>query len=148
MMQHRLKRLGPQLAIATAAFLVLAGCEIFSGPPAEATPRERALDWLLRYQPLQVAAEQALDSPLLADKPGVRQAIGAATSAATAAVFAYDDATRGCRHDATSGTILLVEGRECNVDKAKVLVPVIREALLSVQTGLLVNGFDPPPAVQ
>ena len=123
--------------LAGVAALVLAGC---AGLVADATPRETALDLMLRYEVVQVVAEGAVTSPLLAEADGARRAIQAATRTATDAVLAYDDVTRGCVRD--GGDVVLVPGVACEPDKARALLPVAVSAMTTLSEILTAYGVD------
>ncbi len=116
--------------------LVLAGCA--GGIAADATPRETSLDLMLRYEVVQVVAEGAITSPLLAEADEARRVIQAATRTATDAVLAYDDATRGCQRDGEE--IVLVPGLVCEPVKARTLLPVAVSAMTTLTNILNTYG--------
>lgn len=108
--------------------LALAGCAgLASGPIDDASPRELALDLMLRYEAVQIVAEGVVTSPLLDGAPDIQRVIRAATRTATEAVLAYDDVTRGCAR--VDGEIVLVEGRRCEPVQARALLPVAVSAM-------------------
>lgn len=120
-----------------ACLLVLSGC---GGLVADATPRERSLDLMLRYEVVQVVAEGAVTSPLLASAPDARRVIQAATRTATDAVLAYDDVTRGCLRD--GGEIVLAPGAACEPAQARALLPVAISAMTTLTNILNTYGVD------
>ncbi len=108
--------------------LVLAGCVGLAG--GDASPRERALDLMLRYEAVLIVAEGVVTSPLLNEAPDTRRFVQAATRTTTDAVLAYDDVTRGCRR--VDGEIVLAPGERCEPEQARALLPVAVSAMTTL----------------
>ena len=124
--------------------VVLNGCSVlgaFVEPFADdASPREMFLDLSARYEPIQVVAELAVTSSLLAEKPDVKGVIKTVSGTATAAVLRFDDVTRGCLRD-EDGNIVAIEGRQCEPELARQAFPIALAAIVELTDQLNANGF-------
>ncbi len=116
--------------------LLLAGCAGLAN--GDASPRERALDLMLRYEVVLIAAEGVVASPLLDEAPDTRRFIQGATRTTTDAVLAYDDVTRGCRR--VGEEIILMPGDRCEPDEARALLPVAMSAMTTLVDILTTYG--------
>lgn len=119
--------------------LLAAAC---AATPDDASPRERALALMARYNVVQTAALAAVQSTLLADLPNVKNAIKATSQAATAAVLAIDAAARPCIRlpDGTIGT-RPDSPTPCNPDMVTMLLPAASAALAQLSASLSRYGF-------
>lgn len=125
---------------AALLFVLLLPLGACVGLPDDASPREKALALMSRYEAVQAAAEIAVTSPLLADRPAVKNGIKAATRVATTAVLAYDQAARGCLRQ-PDGSIGVVPGLRCDPEAARLIYPTATSALAQVAGELVRHGF-------
>ncbi len=127
--------------LVAAALLLLAGCGALTGAPEDASPRERAMSLMARYELVQSAAEIAVTSPLLASQPRIKEGIKSASKITTAAVLAYDDAARGCIRNPQTGKLEPAPGARCEPEAARLLLPAAQAALGSLGAELIARGF-------
>ena len=80
------------------------------------------------------------------DRDDIKNAIKVAEATAFELVIQYDNMTRGCLRDATTGEIILVQDTErpeftCNPDQALALLPAASAAIGTLASELTRHGF-------
>lgn len=102
--------------LALCASLALSAClsACATGSNADLSPREQSQRLMLSYAVVQTPAVVAVKSEALADKPSIVATIQAVTSAATAAVVAFDTEARKCIRNADSGELENAPGQTCD----------------------------------
>lgn len=118
-----------RFAVTICASLALMGCSVFSG---NVTPRTQSMDLMMMYEPIQIGVEIAVGTEWVQNHPTVKASLQKSSSVATDAVLAFHRVTRGCVRDPDTGTIIIVEGLECEPDQAARLITVAIDAVSSL----------------
>ena len=95
--------------------LTITACSAFSG---DIGPRDRSMNLMLTYEPIQMGVEIAVNTTWVQARPVVKQRLQSASRIATTAVLNYHEATRGCERHPETKELILVVGLNCNPSTA------------------------------